>query len=144
MASVAQVYRGRLLASGPGPGPGSEVAIKVLHPRVAEQVCVKIRWSRSVGSEVALKVLHPRVAEQVAEDLALMRYAAGLLERHVPSLRTLAPLKVVPQPVPLLPTAPPLPRLATPGRHATPPRVQGRPAWGGREGGVVVTGRTVC
>lgn len=61
---VAQVYRGTSLTGG-------------------DERCA-----------VAVKVLHPGIEKVVAEDLALMRAAATLLERCVPKLATLGPCKV--------------------------------------------------
>ncbi|RXZ43335.1 ubiquinone biosynthesis regulatory protein kinase UbiB [Crenobacter cavernae] len=49
----------------------------------------------SAGHEVAVKVLRPGIAPVIAQDLALMRTLAGLVERYLPDGKRLKPREVV-------------------------------------------------
>jgi len=47
------------------------------------------------GREVVVKVLRPRVEEQIAADLALLRALAALADRHHPNAQRIRPLEVI-------------------------------------------------
>ncbi len=46
------------------------------------------------GTEVVIKVQRPGIEETIATDISILRYLAGLLERHVPESRPYDPVSV--------------------------------------------------